>query len=539
MTTTPNKFADPVAPSGQQVPSSSCASNAGLALPSAGDLPATAKAAHAHGGQGPSETTSTAKTANEFIEDGPHSDEFPLTAPVSAPAAAVHSDDDDDEYKCVAHHFTKAKRLVDVKQCDPAALFRLNTVPEHVKDALHLFLLRHAKLKWMGAQQLYVPLAAMAAAHESMHPVLHNVATFHSLRLVDSKEFDVLGILKCGIPVKPRVGFPPFWVCDQPERCPRCNLQRVQPAKDEFLPAFERGKAWYSVTVMGRSNPDQAGVKIEVGRDANNKPIYDYLFRPSDHFKFAKLSKFGLDDPDNRPNIVGESLQKFMTWLTDGKYFDGLHTFRDVDLSFFPDKRSGVGTGIAHTCNCHQHGYGNTARIFTSKIAARMWFGCVKVLRKHPDAFGELCAYPDILIRPLPTPKALKKAINYVIKPFKWVNWYLNGLKHGCPVRALNGEFYQTAYNLDLVLPGTAQGTVLGNMSQKSGAYYIGDPPPVVLSKQQVKRYLERSAADEAHAWESVRYVNHLEILANRNRKKAKNETKTETNNHPARNHVA
>lgn len=427
--------------------------------------------------------------------------------------------------RSVAHHFTRAKHMAEVKQCDPSPLFRLISVEEHVKDALHFFLQRHDKSDWMGKQKLYVQLAALAAAHEAMHPVLDNVDHYRRVRLVDSKEFDALGMLKCGMKVRPRAGFPPFWVCDQPEHCPRCNLKRVQPAKDEFLPAFQRSKAWYGVTVMGRSNPDQAGVKIEVGRDAYNKPIYKFLFRPAEQFTLLKLSKFGLDDQDNRPHIVGESLHMFMSWLTDGKYFDGLHTFRDVDLSFFPDKRSG--TGIGHTCNCHQHGYGNTSRIFTSKISQRMWFGCVNLLRKHRDAGGELCAYPDIALHPLPTPKAQAKAINYVIKPFNLVNWYLNGLKHGCPVRALNKEYYQTAFDLEYVMPGTSRGTVLGNMSQKSGRYYIGDPPPVVLSKQQVKRFQERSAAREEHGWEIVRFENHLKILAKRRKKKLKNETKT------------
>ena len=462
-------------------------------------------------------TSGSGKPGYEFIEDGPHPDEFPSADSNGALPATGSTDVEDALQHAVSHHFTKAKRIAVIKQCNPAALFRLGSCDEQAKDALHFFLQRHAKSKWMERQQHYVQLAALAAAHEAMHPVIDDFydddSGFHRMRLVDSTEFDALGFLKCGIRVRPRKGFPPVWVCHRPEYCARCNLNlRVRPAKDEFLPAFEEGKAWYSVTVIGRSNPEHAGVKIEVVGDAKNQPIYQYLFRPADHFRFPKLSKFGVDDPDLRPQIVADALHEFTHWLTDGKYFSGLHMFRDIDLTFFPYRRSF--TGIGHTVNCHVHAYGNTSRIFTGKIAGRMWLGCAKLLRHHGG--GELCAYPDIALHPLPTPAALERAINYVIKPFKLANWYLGGLQHGCPVRALNGEFYQTAFNNEFMLPGTTQGTVFGNMGQKSGRYYIGEPPPVFLSKQQVARFLERQAADEAYAWEYVRYQNHLRKVAGR-----------------------
>ena len=453
----------------------------------------------------------THNNAHEFREDSVHPDDFPSATPASDTITTVASADDDDVSadKAIAHHFSGAKRVVDAKQCNPAALFRIRSCDEKALEALHHFRLRHAKSSWMQQQRLYMQFAALAAAHESMHPVIDDVdddGQATRMRLVDADGFDAFGFLKCGIRVKPRKGFPPFWVCGQPEHCPRCNLhQRVKPAKAEFLPVFDEVKTWYSLTVIGRSNPDRAGVKIQLGKEPAK-----YLFRPADHFTFPRQRKFGLDDPELRPRIVGEALHGFMNWLTDGKYFDGLHAFRDMDLTFFPDRRSA--TGIGHTANCHVHAYGNSSRIFTDKLYQRMWFGCAKQLQKQGD--GVLYAYPDILIRVLPTPEALKKAINYSIKPFKLAGWYLEALMHGCPVTSLNQEFYQTAFNVECALPGTSQGSVFGNMSQKSGRYYIGKPPPVKLSKLQVKRYLERSNAEEAYAWESERYQNHLKIVS-------------------------
>ena len=538
MTTKHNSFASRVASQGQQASSSSCASNARLALPSNSQPAAPVPAGPVSAGHAQQIAASTPTPRNEFIEDALHPDELSSTAPSCQPASAATDaataggggdGGDDASQRTIAHHLTRAKRIVDVKHVDPSALFRLRAFGGPAGEALHYFLLRDGKSDWMQKQRLYVQLASLAAAYDAMHPVIDNVKDYGSIRLYDEDEFDPLGFLKCGMRVRPRPGFPPVWVCNQPERCPRCNLdQRVNPAKAEFLPAFEsereRGKSWFDVTAIGRSNPEQAGVKIEVGRDAKNQPIHKYLFRPADYVTLPRLSKFGLDDPDLRPQIVGEALHAFMRWLTDGKYFDGLHAFRDIDLTLFPDARTGMGTGIGHTVNCHQHAYGNTSRTFTGKIAQRMWFGCANLLRKQSG--GELCAYPDILLRPLPTPAALKRAINYAIKCFKVANWYLDALKHGCPVGALNLEFFQMAFDCEFALSGTTQGTAFGNMSQKSGRYYIGDPPPVELTKQQVKRYLERSAADELFGWESIRYANHLEIVARRKHRNKKCENK-------------
>ena len=112
----------------------------------------------------------------EFNGDTVHSDDLPAACSSHARVADEHSaSDDDDSCKSIQHHFTKAKRVVEAKQCDPSALFRLSSFGEPVRTALDLFLRRHEKRKWMQAQKLYVQKAALAAAHEAMHPVFENV----------------------------------------------------------------------------------------------------------------------------------------------------------------------------------------------------------------------------------------------------------------------------------------------------------------------------------------------------------------------------
>jgi hypothetical protein len=415
--------------------------------------------------------------------------------------------DDRDPNWSIAHHYTCNRKLVQVRHCEPDDLFQLRQFTGAPRIALAGFLKRYGKSDWMKRQWLYVQMAAIAAAHEATHPLSCNG---RDIMRVLRTEFDAIGFLNCGMRIKPRPGQPPFWICHQPEHCKLCNLwQRVKPAKSEFLPAFDGRKAWYSVTAMGRSNPAQAGIKLWLGEDADGEPIYDWLFRLTDHGQFLKLTKFGVD-PSGIPNIVSEGLYRFMNWLTDGGYFDGLHAFRDISFTFFPDPGSVL--EVSHTVNCHYHAYGNTSRLFTPNEARRMWFGCLRLLLAAGS--GWPYAYPDIVLRPLPTVDALESAINYVIKPFRLADSYIKGLEHGCLLSGLNHEFHQTAFDAESLLFGPPQGYAFGNMAQKSRGHYIGVPPAKQMTRAQVERFLARLSTDEAHAWEYERHRKHLELLA-------------------------
>jgi len=421
--------------------------------------------------------------------------------------AADAGDGAADANQSIRHHFTRNKEIVQVRHCEPDDLFLVRRFQGEPRIALAGFLDRYGKSAWMKRQRLYVALTSIAAAHEAMHPVFCCNREYIRLPRTD---FDGIGLLNCGMPIKPVAGQPPFWICNQLEHCKRCNYwQRVEPAKAEFLPVFGDRKAWYSLHVMCRSNPAQAGVKLWLGEDADGQPVYKWLFRLADEGHFGKLPKFGID-PAGIPTIISEGLYDFMNWLTSGQNFDGLHVFRDISFSFFPDPASPF--EVNHTVNPHYHAYGNSRRQFAPEEARRMWRGAVKLLFKASDGRlptpdrqdrtdrNYLYGFPDIMIRPLATVDALEDAIDYVVKPFKLAKYYIRGLEHGCPVTGLNHVFHQTVFEAEsLMLNCPPQGYAFGNMAQKSRGHYIGEPRPKKMSRTQIDRYLERLATGEVH----------------------------------------
>ncbi len=108
----------------------------------------------------------------------------------------------------------RIKSVAEVRHCEPDDLFSLRRFPEEPKRALLGFLSRYANSAWMRRQRLYVPMAAIAAAHDAMQPVLSNDR--ESFRVL-STEFDALGYLNCGMHIRSQPGQPPFWICNQPD----------------------------------------------------------------------------------------------------------------------------------------------------------------------------------------------------------------------------------------------------------------------------------------------------------------------------------
>ena len=416
-----------------------------------------------------------------------------------------------------------------VKHTEPNEILALERLRDTPRLAFLGFLKRHSANSWMQAQHNSVQKAAIAAAHGLMgmfRSYSGNVDHLGQWCHVQIDDFEDVDFLNCGWSRKTQAGSRYFFQCDQPEYCPSCNRWlRVEPAKKEFLPAFRSAPLWYGITVMATSDPAKAGVKMFAGYDEAGDEIYAPLVMLSEMVDWPKLPKY--DSQCRVPRVVASGLWSFMLWLIAGHYFDGLHIAGENDFTYYPDPRSPV--GVSHTVNPHFHAYGNTKRPIDRRRAMFMLQAAVRLMLREGD--GRLRAYPDIALRPIASPEEMKKAINYVFKPWNFAECYIDALTRGCPLVGLNLEFHTTYFGSERLLypfPSPSglskRGAKLGNMSQRAGKNYVGTPLPVLLSPQQEKAFLKKTEGGDYWPWEAIRYQRHLELQARRARSRARQE---------------
>jgi hypothetical protein len=271
---------------------------------------------------------------------------------------------------------------------------------------------------------------------------------------------------------------------------------------------------------MASSDPAKAGVKMFVRCDESGKEIYEPVVTLSKLVDWPRLPNF--DSQCAVPYMVASGLWQVMLWLIAGQYFDGLHVAAENDFTYYPDPRSPVGVG--HTINPHFHAYGNTQRPFDRRRALLLLRGALKILHREG---GGLWAYPDIALRPILNAAEMKKTVNYVFKSWNFAKVYIDALARGCPVPGLNLEFQTTYFGSEHILhpfPSPAGlskwGAKLGNLSQRSGLKYIGDPLPTLLSAKQVSQFLERVSRNDYWPWEAIRFERHLALRAKLDRKR-------------------
>lgn len=406
----------------------------------------------------------------------------------------------DDDYL-----YGSRQHIVTANHAQPSDLFKLRMFRSHqAKPALAGFMKRYGMNSWMQQQWLYRERAAIAAAHDCMS-VTRITGGFHGQPKDDFRGID---LVNCGGSYEGERGQGKFYPCHQNQYCIRCSRwERLEPAKAEFVPAFNRAPSWCGLTIVGISDPEEAGIKIKTGVREDGTPIIKTLFRLTDCVSDLKrLPRFCVDPDWDATLSVAEAVFKWANFLTDNHYFQGLHMLADCSFTFFPDADSELGVG--HTIHPHTHGYGNCSTEIDKNWAARAYCGGIEAFH----ARGALqYAYPDMLLQPAPVATALETAINYAIKPFKYPQFYLDALSHGCPITLLNYVFHQTVFGCETLFPVGCKGQKYGNMSQKSNRY-IGVPQVKEMSRQQVKRFLAKG--DNAAAWEIERYEKHLEALA-------------------------
>jgi len=398
--------------------------------------------------------------------------------------------------------------VIAVKHLTPRDLFSLKAFIDPARISLAGFVNRYndPNQTWMKDQWYYLQTAVLAAGHECLVD-LFEVDVGVGRASVDG--YDAIRFLKCGLLVKMKKRGRVFLDCGDVCRCPSCNKDmRVQPIKDEFLPVFghERAPVSYGVTISATNNPETAGVHVEIGRDDQGEPIYEHLFLLKEVGTYPRLKRFSADEVDNVMTVV-HSVFNFAHWLTWKGIFGGIGLVGDVDFSFYPDPSRPLGCG--HSILPHAHGIGNTLRPLDRQDAEVMFAQYLKMLLK--EGGGHLVAYPDIYLKPNATVEELEKTINYTIKPFKLAKFYIEGLRHGCPVVGLNSEFHQNAWTCESMFRGSSKHLVkFGNMHVNSRENYVGVHQHRTMTRNQVKEFLENLAKDEVSKKDIRRYENHL-----------------------------
>lgn len=167
----------------------------------------------------------------------------------------------------------RARRAItEVKHVNKDALFNLISLPERQRMLLASFLGRRSRNQWMRDQWLYVQEASLAAAHGAMAvyaDLNQGRCADGTLSSIVLSGFDGNALLNCGTRVPKEGGQAVFIRCHQPFYCRQCNRwERLEPAKGEFLPRFDKAPFWYGLTVVGVSDPDKAGVKVRTRRRA-------------------------------------------------------------------------------------------------------------------------------------------------------------------------------------------------------------------------------------------------------------------------------
>jgi hypothetical protein len=409
------------------------------------------------------------------------------------------------------------RAVTEVKHVDKDALFNVQCLPDRVRMLLASFLGRWKRNKWMRDQWMYVQEASLAAGYAAVG-YGGKVGLNQYRYSTNISAFDGHAFLNCGSRVKTKTGGSVFIRCHQKCQCRSCSRwERLEPSKDEFLVRFHRGVAWYGITIVGVSDPRKAGVKMRVGYRDDGTPIDRWLSRLPNVRELEKLPKFGLDHDWDMALSVAEATYRVANYLTNNRHFKGLHAVPETSFRFFPDDH--VIGGVGHTVNNHIHGYGNTSRVFDEKRGLQILHGAVNCF----DRAGALgYAYPDILLSPALTVGAMETAMNYAIKSQNFAESYVQALANGCPIIGLNHLFHQTVFGAEQMSPGGSMGEKFGNMSMKSGKYYIGRPPLAKMSPAQLERYWQKHAADDLWDWEIERHDRHLEFMARQRKRNGK-----------------
>lgn len=310
--------------------------------------------------------------------------------------------------------------LTTVNHTDFKMLMSLIAFKGQPRIALAGFKKRWNQSEWMQAQRGYLQRACLAAA------------SGHS------------SYCQCGLNYSDRLGRHRFQICRQVYICPACNFhERIEPCQHEYLPAFERAPFWYALSAGWQSSPRKAGLHWVTKQDAKGRALARKHWRPfADRADAPHTPRYGLDSMDAL-QLMAELPFAFMRRLDQRGWFDGMYCVFEWDFAFYPERS---GTGCFHTALPHLHFFGNRRQPLTFKdgieIQRLYQRTCLKSLGEEL-----LPSYPDLEIAPITSRSRLRGWINYQIKSMPLEKMYLEGIRNGCSLRALNLEFHQTVWD--------------------------------------------------------------------------------------------
>ena len=355
------------------------------------------------------------------------------------------------------------------------------------------FASRWNKSTWMRGQQGYLEKACLAAA-------CHTGSTG-------------LSFCRCGLRYKDGKGIWRFQTCQMPWICPSCNLHiRVEKCKSEYLPAFNRAAYWYTINAGWQADPRKAGLHWVTKQDEKGRALAYEHWKPwADQSDAPVARRYGLEDAYRLTGMAEKSFD-FAGRLRSKCLLNGLYVTFEWHLSFRPRHEA-----PAHTLPCyhialpHWHGFGNRDSELTFDGGKAIYeLYCTTCLRGLKDS--DLLSYPDLEISRLHTQDNLKRWVNYTIKPMQFEQFYLNGLRNGCPVWALNAEFHQTLWDTRLIVRSPRK---YGNLNPRVEGY-IGDQQFSRMSKPKLNDLLDRMDDGDVTPKELHQYENHLRACEQR-----------------------
>ncbi len=316
---------------------------------------------------------------------------------------------------------TSVERIITVNQTNFKELMSLKLFKGQDRSALAGFKSRWNMNEWMQGQWGYVERACLAAASG----------------LAAGRSY-----CQCGLAYFNAAHQHRFQTCGQEYICPSCNLHnRVEPCEREYLSIFDGKRYIYALSVSWQSSPLKAGLHWVTKQDDKGRAKAKKHWRPfADRVDAPHTYRYGADEHAVMA-LMAELPFKFAKALRKHGWFDGLYCVFEWDFAFHPGP-----DGCSHSCLPHMHCFGNRAQPLTIEDGIEIQKLYQRTAMRHLDN-QRLPAYPDLEISPILTRERLKGWMNYMIKSMPIEKFYLEGIRNGCRLTALNTEFHQTIWD--------------------------------------------------------------------------------------------